>query len=137
MRRILNLAPSSVNVSMLRFVHHRRAQVSRSATASQKGGGMAQGSSRSIARLVAEHWRTPVSVIGYAGLILLLGTVLADVALRFLFNRPIAGSIEYVSYWYMVAIAFCGIALAERYGEHIYTQLIFDHLPPSLRKEYT
>src|SRR5699024_5462212 len=53
------------------------------------------------------------------------------------FNQPIAGSIEYVSYWYMVAIAFCGIALAERYGEHIDAPLVFDRLPRSVRKEFT
>lgn len=91
---------------------------------------------QSTRRVRLRHWRTPITALGYAGMGFLLGTVLTDVTLRFVFNQPIAGSIEYVSYWYMVAIAFCGIALAERYGEHIDAPLVFDRLPRSLRREF-
>ncbi|WP_245788987.1 TRAP transporter small permease [Amycolatopsis marina] len=63
-------------------------------------------------------------------------TVLTDAVLRFAVSSPLAGSMEYVSFWYMVAIAFFGFALAERYGEHIDAPLIFDRLPAQLRREF-
>jgi TRAP-type C4-dicarboxylate transport system permease small subunit len=83
------------------------------------------------------RWRSLIAFIGGAGVLLLLSTILADATLRFAFNQPIPGTVEYVSYWYMVPIAFCGIALAERYGEHVDAPLIFDRLPARLRREFT
>lgn len=81
-------------------------------------------------------WRSLIAVIGGAGMVLLLVTILADATLRFALNKPISGTLEYVAYWYMIPIAFCGMALAERYGEHIDAPLIFDRLPANLRREF-
>lgn len=82
-------------------------------------------------------WRSLITFVGSAGTVLLLVTILADAILRFTVNKPIAGTLEYVSYWYMVPIAFCGMALAERRGEHVDAPLIFDRLPVNIRREFT
>lgn len=48
---------------------------------------------------------------------------------RYLFNNPLTGTNEYVTYWYMPVTALLGIYLAQRAGEQIEAGLIFDRLP--------
>lgn len=90
---------------------------------------------------VAARWlRWPGQLAGLLGgvaVVLLLVTVLTDVTLRFAFTMPLPGTIEYVSFWYMAAISFLGLALAERHGEHIDAPIIVDRLPASIRRELT
>lgn len=80
--------------------------------------------------------RSVVAWGGQAGAVLLLANVLADAVLRFAFNRPLAGTIEYVSFWWMVAIVFLGLSIAERDDEHIDAPIIFDRLPKALQREF-
>lgn len=80
--------------------------------------------------------RATVARGGELGTVLLLAHVLADTVLRFVFNRPIAGTIEYVSFWWMVAIVFLGISIAERDDEHIDAPIVFDRLPEPLQREF-
>ncbi|WP_177242669.1 TRAP transporter large permease subunit [Amycolatopsis marina] len=74
-------------------------------------------------------------LLGGVAVVLLLTTVLVDVTLRFAFSKPLPGTIEYVSFWYMTAIGFLGLALAERHGEHIDAPIVFDRLPGPIRRE--
>lgn len=88
--------------------------------------------------VAARQLRWPGQLAGLLGgiaVVLLLVTVLIDVTLRFAFSMPLPGTIEYVSFWYMGAISFLGMALAERHGEHIDAPLVFDRLPAPIRRE--
>jgi TRAP-type C4-dicarboxylate transport system permease small subunit len=84
-----------------------------------------------------EQLRASIGWLGGVGVLLLLVNVLVDVTSRYLLNRPIPGTIEYVSFWYMVAIAFFGLAVAERDDEHIDAPIVFDRLPAVVRRELT
>lgn len=76
-------------------------------------------------------------IVGGIGLVLLLATLVIDVTLRFAFSIPLPGTIEYASFWYMAAIGFLGLALAERHNEHIDVPIVFDRLPPPIQRELT
>lgn len=80
--------------------------------------------------------RAAVARGGELGTVLLLAHVLADAVLRFVFNRPLTGTIEYVSFWWMVAIVFLGLSIAERDDEHIDAPIVFDRLPAPLQREF-
>lgn len=62
-------------------------------------------------------------------LALMMLHVTADVLGRFLFNAPIIGTLETVSYYYMVGAIFLPLALVERRGEHIRVDLFTQRLP--------
>lgn len=83
------------------------------------------------------RWRALVDALGGAAVVLLLLTVVADVTLRFILNHPLPGATEYVSFWYMVAIAFLGLSMAERHGEHIDAPIVFERLSVGVRREFT
>ena len=78
-----------------------------------------------------------LGLLGYAGVLMLMLTVVADTVLRYAFNSPIQGTIEYVSYWYMIPIGFFGMVLAERDNEHIEAPIVFDRLPVAIQREFT
>ena len=70
--------------------------------------------------------------MGVAGLflVLMVGHVSLDVALKYLFNSPITGTVETVTYIYMVSIVFLPLALVELRSEHIYVDLFIRRLSP-------
>src|SRR3546814_20205192 len=45
--------------------------------------------------------------------------IVADVMARYLFNQPLAGTIEVVSNWYMVGVAFLPLAYVQWHREHL------------------
>jgi TRAP-type C4-dicarboxylate transport system permease small subunit len=53
---------------------------------------------------------------------------LANVALRYVFNSPLGGTLEYVSYWYMPIVAFLGMILAKQARQIIEAPILFDRL---------
>ena len=57
-------------------------------------------------------------------------TVVVDVALRAIANRPIGGVVELSAYWYMVMMTYFALAFASNRGGHIDVTLVFDKLPP-------
>jgi len=67
-------------------------------------------------------------------LVLMMFHVTADVALKFFFNRPIEGTIETVSYYYMVSIVFLPLAMVELRNEHIFVDLFVRRLPAPGRR---
>ena len=52
-----------------------------------------------------------------------------DVFSRYLFNRPVPGTLEIVSNYYMVAVVFLPLAMVERNNAHISVELVSQHLP--------
>jgi TRAP-type C4-dicarboxylate transport system permease small subunit len=64
----------------------------------------------------------PINALFWAGMIaglLMMIHVTVDVAGRTLFNRPLAGTTEIVSGWYMVAVAYLPWAWITRHDNHI------------------
>ena len=69
-----------------------------------------------------------LTFLGSLAVLGLMANVVADVTGRFLFNRPMRGTIEYVSFWWMVPLGMFGFAVAQRVKEHIDVPLIYDRL---------
>lgn len=69
--------------------------------------------------------RTAAGLAGVALILMMLQTV-ADVCLRFLFNLPIEGNLEIISYYHMVAVVFLPLGLVELRHEHINVDLFIN-----------
>jgi TRAP-type C4-dicarboxylate transport system permease small subunit len=54
--------------------------------------------------------------------------MVVDVCLRFFFNTPIEGTLEYVTYWWMPCIVFFGLALTQRRAENIDLPMLHERL---------
>lgn len=76
-----------------------------------------------------------LALLGAAGVILMLVHVTAYVVMRHFASAPIPATIEIVSYYYMIVIAFLPIAWAERRGDMI-TVEVFQHLMPQIVKRW-
>lgn len=74
------------------------------------------------------------SIIAAIACLTLLVNVVIDVLGRWLFNSPLTGTIEYVSYWWMPIIVFLGLAAAQLRNEHIQIDYLVGHLPHALRR---
>ena len=71
--------------------------------------------------------------LGAAILILMTLHTAADVASRNLLNKPILGTYETITYWYMVAVTAIGLWSAEVKNDHISVSLLTDRLPHNSR----
>ena len=69
-----------------------------------------------------------LAIAGLAVLAILL-TISADVFLRAAFNAPFSSTIEIVSFYYMVPVAFLPIAALESSDGHIRTDLVYMFFP--------
>ncbi|WP_420392085.1 TRAP transporter small permease [Acuticoccus sp.] len=78
-----------------------------------------------------------VTVLAGACLTLMMLHVTADVVGRYAFNAPLPGTITFVSNFYMVGVAFLALALTERRGAHVSVEVVFDLLPPPVRRTLT
>lgn len=61
--------------------------------------------------------------------VLLILHVSADVIMRAFFNAPIKGTIEFVSYFYMIGITFLALAMVERHDAHISVEVLTELMP--------
>ena len=59
--------------------------------------------------------------------------VVADVVAKFLFNFPLAGTLEIVAHYYMVGLIFFPLAYVQRRDGHIAADLLTRFIPPLLR----
>lgn len=84
-------------------------------------------------RLIDRINRILVSVAAVVTIVLMLHMVV-DVAGRFLANRPLAGTLEYVTYWWMPLIVFLGLGWAQYRKEHINVTLLTETLSDRTRK---
>lgn len=73
-----------------------------------------------------------LALIGALGVVALLLHVVADVASRNLFGRPIPATNEIASRYYMVALAFLPLAWVERRGGMVRVELLESTLPAAL-----
>lgn len=71
-----------------------------------------------------------LSAVGQLGIAFMVAVVIADVAMRSLFNAPILGALEVVTYWCMVTVSFIGMWIAQRRGEHISVTMLTDKMHP-------
>jgi len=62
--------------------------------------------------------------------------IVADVVMRFGFNRPFAGTIEIVSTWYMVALAFLPLAYVQWRREHLIVEMATHTLSPATLRAF-
>ena len=68
-------------------------------------------------------------VLGGICLIFMMLHIALDVALKYVFNSPIEGTLEIVSYYYMVGVVFLPLAMTELRHEHINVDLFVQMLP--------
>ena len=73
------------------------------------------------------------STIAGIMVLLLVGHVTIDVAMRFIFNTPLNATILYVSAFYMVAIAFLPLAAVEQRDGHIAVELLVEKFPKKIQ----
>lgn len=63
-------------------------------------------------------------------LVLMALHVSLDVGLRYLFGKSFTGTLEFVSFYYMVAVVFLPLAYVELQREHISVDVLVGRLPP-------
>ena len=73
-------------------------------------------------------------VFGTIALVLMSVHVVGDVGGRLLFNKPLYGTTEIVSFYYMVAAVCLPLAYMELRDEHITVEVIYQKLPAWLRR---
>lgn len=73
-----------------------------------------------------------LAIAGFA-LVMMLLHVGADVAGKYLFNRPVPGTIHVVAWYYMVAVAFLPIAYVQIRREHLMVELFTMNLSATAR----
>ena len=71
--------------------------------------------------------------IGAVAITLMMLHITADVVGKFVFSRPLPGTIPIVSQYYMVVAAFLPLALVERQTGHISVEILYTALPAGLR----
>lgn len=71
-----------------------------------------------------------LSWAGMAAVAVMLVHVIAEVAFRGFFNHPLPGTLDYITYWYLAAIAFIGMWQAFVNNEHISVDLVTARLKP-------
>jgi len=67
-----------------------------------------------------------ISIICKLFLLLMMGHIGLDVFCKFFLNQPIEGTLETVSYYYMVGIVFLAFPLVEQRREHVAVDLFFN-----------
>jgi TRAP-type C4-dicarboxylate transport system permease small subunit len=68
-------------------------------------------------------------ILGGLCLVLMMLQIVVDVALKYVFNSPIEGNLEVVSFYYMVGVVFLPLAMVELRHEHISVDLFIQMLP--------
>lgn len=71
--------------------------------------------------------------LGAVILLIMMANIVADVAMRSVFNRPITGTLEVTIYWWMVSITALGLWAAELKRDHISVTLVTDRMSFSNR----
>lgn len=82
-----------------------------------------------MVRWVLSRVASLFAVIAAVAMLLMMLHVVADISARHLLNRPFSGTIEIVSYYYMVALVFLAIPAAQFQREHITVDLFTAFLP--------
>lgn len=72
-------------------------------------------------------------LVAALALIAMVGHIGADVAGRYLFNAPIYGTLEIVTYYYMTAVTVLPLAAAQVAREHVIVEVFTQKLRASIR----
>jgi len=72
--------------------------------------------------------------LGAAFLVLMAAHITVDVTLRLVFGGAFPGTLEVVSFYYMVYAVFLPLAFVERRGEHIEVDAFFNLMPARLQR---
>jgi TRAP-type C4-dicarboxylate transport system, small permease component len=83
---------------------------------------------------LSERLAALITVIAGAALVLATLHMFADAILTRFFRRPIPGTLEIVTQYYMVALFFLPLAHAEAKGAHISADLLFGRLSPAVQR---
>ena len=73
------------------------------------------------------------SLLGTLSVVLMMLHVTADVVGRYFFNAPLPGTIAIVGHYYMIAIVFFVLGVAEEQKMHISVEFITDMLPRTVQ----
>ena len=87
---------------------------------------------RSLTALVSAI-SSGLALVGAIGIIAMLIHVTVYVVMRHVASAPVPATIEIVSYYYMVTIAFLPLAWAERRGDMITVEVFEGMFPPTVR----
>jgi len=69
-------------------------------------------------------------LIAGISIVLMMVHVSADILMKYIFNLPIQGTLEIVSYYYMVGAVFLPLAAVERSHGHIFVEVFTQRLAP-------
>ena len=72
-------------------------------------------------------------VLGCAFMLLMTLHITLDVVIRYFFSRGIPGTLEVVSFYYMVCAVFLPLAYVEAKGEHISVDVFTQRLPKNIQ----
>ena len=69
-----------------------------------------------------------VEWVGMIAVITMMLHIIAEIVMRGLLNHPIPGTLEYVTYYYMLLVSFVGMFLGQKRREHVSVTMITDRL---------
>ncbi len=75
-----------------------------------------------------------LSYVAALCLFLMMTQIVLDVVMKYVFNAPIEGNLEVVSFYYMVAVVFLPLAMVELRHEHINVDLFYQMAPHGVQK---
>lgn len=75
------------------------------------------------------HASNILAIIGAVGMLLMVVHVVADVTGRYVFNHPVSGTLETVTYYYMVMVTILPFAYVTRRQGQIVVELFTSWLP--------
>lgn len=75
-----------------------------------------------------------LALLGAAGVAIMLVHITAYVVMRLFLSSPIPATVEIVSSYYMVLVAFLPLAWAERRGEMISIEVFAGIMPPPMKR---
>lgn len=74
-----------------------------------------------------------VSILGSIGIVLMMLHITAEVALRYLFNYVLPGTLIWVANYYMIFVVFLPFALLELRGRHLAVDVAYQAFPRRLQ----
>ena len=83
--------------------------------------------------VVLERLAQGLTIIGSATLALMMVHICADVVLKFVLSKPLSGTLEIVSGYYMVITIFAPLALVELRREAIVVDAFFNYFSRSIK----
>jgi TRAP-type C4-dicarboxylate transport system permease small subunit len=81
-------------------------------------------------RTAVVRFSRAISLLGTAVMGLMVLHITADVVSRYLFYFPLPGTISFIANYYMVAVTFLPLVVAERERQHIEVEIAAQKLPP-------